>query len=90
MKIIGAIIALGFGLWLGRARRYDRPQSEVDTALERGGPRQYTKRVFTPLDLLRRKERSSERIGFHLKDPGAEDEKDSRPTVSLRGSRRLR
>ena len=90
MKIIGAILALAFGLWLGRAGRYDRPQSEVDRALGRGGPRKYTKRVFTPLDLLKNKKRRSERGGFNLKDPGAPPDDDDRPRVSLRGSRRLR
>jgi hypothetical protein len=92
LKILGGVVALLFGLWLGKAGRYSRPQEDVDRALGRGGPRHYTKRVFTPLDLLRKKARSSHRAGtFQLKDPGAPpDEDDDRPTVSLGRSRRLR
>lgn len=89
LKIVGAIAALLVGIWWGRAGTYDRPLEEVDLALGRGDPRNYTKRHFTPLDLLRNKSRSSERGGaFQLKDPDAEPEVDERPTVSLGRLRR--
>ena len=61
-KILIGIVAIGFGIFLGRPRRYERPLDEVDKALDESrGRRQWTKRHFTPLDLLRKKSRGSER-----------------------------
>ena len=89
LKILGGLAALAFGLWLGRPGRYERPQIEVDQALDRSGPRQYTKRVFTPLDLLKKTAKSSARSGFSLKDPDAKPDPEDR-TVSIRASRLFR
>ena len=90
LKILGAISALLLGLWWGRAGRYARSREEVDEALGRGNPRNYPKRHFTPLDLLRKTTRSSNRgLSFKLRDPGAKPEpEDGRPTVVLGRLRR--
>lgn len=91
LKILGGLVALGLGLWLGKAGSYQRPQAEVDQALGRGGPRHYTKRSFTPLDLLRKKTRASNRAGtFQLKDPDAPPAEADEPRVSLSRARRRR
>ncbi len=90
LKILGAIAALLVGIWWGRAGSYTRTIADVDEALDKGNPRNYTKRHFTPLDLLRKKSRASDRgASFKLKDPGAVPEPDDdRPRVSLGRLRR--
>lgn len=90
LKILGALAALFLGIWWGRAGRYTRSLKDVEEALGRGNPRNFTKRHFTPLDLLRKKTKATARGGaFKLKDPGAEPEPDdARPRVSLGRLRR--
>lgn len=85
LKILGGIAALLIGIWWGRAGEYRRSREDVEQALGRGNPRNYAKRHFTPLDLLRKKARASDRgASFKLKDPGAVPEpEDDRPKVSL-------
>jgi hypothetical protein len=91
LKILGGLLALAVGLWLGKPGRYERPQAEVDQALGRSGPRHYTKRSFTPLDLLRKKTRASNRAGtFQLEDPDAPPADLDEPRVSLSRARRQR
>ena len=62
LKILGGIVALVFGLWLGSAGAYRQRPEEIDRVMERGGGRRYrVKRRFVALDYLRPKQRQSER-----------------------------
>jgi hypothetical protein len=62
LKILGGILVLAYGLWLGMAGEYRQRPEDIDKAMERGGSRRYrVRRRFTPLDLLRSKRRGSER-----------------------------
>jgi len=89
--ILGGLLALFIGIWWGMAGFYAPDREEIDRKLTRTGPRQYTKRVFTPLDWLRTKVRTSNRGGgISLNHPGADDEPGKRPHVSLTRSRRRR
>lgn len=91
VKILLGVVAVAFGIWLGRPRRYERPLDEVEKALEEGrGRPQWTERHFTPLDLLRKESRGSERRRsergrFSVTDPGKRDESkdDGPPQVRL-------
>lgn len=93
LKILIGVAAVALGVFLGRPRRYDKTQNEVDRALEQGrGRRQWTQRHFTPLDLLRKDERGSERrrgdrSRFQTTIPGDEgsrkSEDDGPPQVKL-------
>ena len=88
LKIILGVVAVALGIWLGRPRRYERPLYEVEKALEEGrGRPQWTERHFTPLDLLRKEARGSERRRsergrFSVSDPGKRDD-DGPPQVRL-------
>lgn len=93
LKILGGVVAVALGIWLGRPRRYERPLREVEKALEEGrGRPQWTERHFTPLDLLRKEARGSERRRgergrFSVTDPSKpdSDKEDGPPQVRLRG-----
>ena len=62
LKILAGVVAIGVGVYLGRPRRYDRSQDEVERALQSNRTRrQWTKRHFTPLDMLRKSSRGSVR-----------------------------
>ena len=37
LKILGALLALGLGVWLGLPGRYSQPIEEIEEAMERGG-----------------------------------------------------
>ncbi|MGD2068042.1 MAG: hypothetical protein PVI57_05110 [Gemmatimonadota bacterium] len=63
LKILGGVMALLLGLWLGLPGRY---QKKSDQELERlldhgGGTRHRVKRHFTPLDWFRTEQRGSRR-----------------------------
>lgn len=60
LKILGGILALGLGLYLGGAGQYRADPEEIDKALSDGGVSRKAKRHFTPLGWLRNtQERSS-------------------------------
>lgn len=60
LKILGGILALGLGLYLGGAGRYRPDYDEIDKSLSEGGVSKKAKRHFTPLGWLRNtQERSS-------------------------------
>ena len=62
LKILGGIVALVFGLWLGSAGAYRHRPEEIDEVLERGGGRRHqVRRRFVAVDYLMRKRRVSER-----------------------------
>lgn len=60
--ILGGILALALGIWLGRPGRYTQTPDDVEKAMERGGARRNSvKRHFTPLDWLRKEPKGSDR-----------------------------
>lgn len=62
LKILGGLVALLLGIWLGLPGRYEQSASEIEKVMSRGGSRRNrVKRAFTPLDWFRRDERGSER-----------------------------
>lgn len=62
-KILGGVLALLLGVWLGAPGRYERKsEEELERLLEHGGgSRHKVKRHFTPLDWFRNEERGSRR-----------------------------
>jgi hypothetical protein len=50
LKILGALVALGFGIWLGSPGEYRRDLDEIDEAMDRERPRRSAKRHFTFLN----------------------------------------
>lgn len=79
LKILGGVLALLLGLWLGRPGRYQRKSDqELDRLLEHGGGSRYrVKRHFTPLDWFRTEQRGSRRrqgrSHFHTAAPDRKD-----------------
>jgi hypothetical protein len=60
--ILGGILALALGIWLGLPGRYTQTPDEIEKAMERGGARRNTvRRRFTPLDWLRKETKGSDR-----------------------------
>jgi len=60
LKILGGLLALGIGLYMGSAGRYRPDAEEIEKALSGGGRSKRAKRHFTPLGWLRKtQERSS-------------------------------
>ncbi|MEX0980138.1 MAG: hypothetical protein WDZ89_03530 [Gemmatimonadota bacterium] len=62
IKILGAVAALCFGLYLGMARDYTQPMEEIDELLGTENKRKSARKHFTFLNLLQKKaERGSKR-----------------------------
>ena len=62
LKILLGLAAVGLGIWLGLPGRYEQTQDEIGKAMDRGGAkRNQVKKVFTPLDWLRKDQRASVR-----------------------------
>ena len=60
LKILGAVLALAIGLYLGSAGRYRPDEEEIEKALGETGYSRRVKTHFTPLGWLRNtQERSS-------------------------------
>ena len=59
LKILGAIAALGFGVYLGMAGQYRPDPEELDQALGPGGVTRKVKRRFTLIGWLRMSEERS-------------------------------
>ena len=69
LKILGAIFALGVGLYLGMAGQYRSNPDELDKALGAGGRTRKVKRRFTLFGWMRMpEERSSHRRRRHSSD----------------------
>ncbi|MFH1764723.1 MAG: hypothetical protein ABIF09_11070 [Gemmatimonadota bacterium] len=62
LKILGGLLALGIGLYMGSAARYSPDSEEIEKALSEGGVSRKTKRHFTPLGWLRQNQERSSRI----------------------------
>lgn len=62
LKILLGVLAVGLGIWLGLPGRYEQTPDEIEKAMDRGGAkRNQVKKVFTPLDWLRKDQRASNR-----------------------------
>lgn len=76
LKILGALAAVGLGIWLGLPGRYEQSLDDIERNMVIGSERhRKVKRHFTPLAWLQRKlsPRSSaertRRRGFQLEHP---------------------
>ena len=75
LKILGAVAALGIGLWLGMPGRYEQTPEEIEQTMALGtGRRRKVKRHFTPLAWISRqisvrREGPQRRRGFTLESP---------------------
>ena len=75
LKIVGAIIALGLGIWFGLPGRFEQTTEEIERTMELGtGHRKKVKRHFTPLAWLSRqisvrRGGPARRGGFRMEDP---------------------
>ncbi len=74
LKIIGAVAALGLGLWLGLPGRYEPEHDEIEKTMTSGyGRTKRVKRHFTPMAWVKRNvdvgTRSKGGGGFKLEKP---------------------
>lgn len=63
LLILGCVLALALGIWLGMPGRYSQTPEEMEQLMERGGRlrSRTVQRHFTPLDWWRKDRRASER-----------------------------
>jgi hypothetical protein len=75
LKVVGAILALGVGIWLGMPGRYTQSADEIEQVMTSGGGRRRkVKRRFTPLAWVQRKasprgDHGRTRPGFRIESP---------------------
>lgn len=76
LKILGGVLALALGIWLGLPGRYQQRHEEIERTMELGiGRTRKVKRHFTPLAWIQRKisvsgrGRPQRRRGFSLERP---------------------
>lgn len=75
VKIVLALLALAYGIYLGLPGRYTQTAEEIEDVMERGGGRRRkVKRRFTPLAWVQRNvssrgSRERGRSGFRLESP---------------------
>ncbi|NNM03495.1 MAG: hypothetical protein HKO65_00210 [Gemmatimonadetes bacterium] len=62
LKILGGLLALGIGLYMGSAGRYRPDPDEIDKALTEGGYSRRAKTHFTPLGWLRNTQQRSSHV----------------------------
>ncbi|MEQ9398623.1 MAG: hypothetical protein RJQ04_05595 [Longimicrobiales bacterium] len=56
LKILGALVALAVGIWLGLPGRYEQPMEDIERTMESGfGRTRKVKRHFTPMAWVQRK-----------------------------------
>ena len=56
LMVLGAIVALGVGVWLGLPGRYTQTADDIEEVMASGGARRRKVRtVFTPLAWMQRK-----------------------------------
>lgn len=72
LKIMGGLVALAVGIWLGRPGR-PPSASEIDKVMDQPGRRRRrATRHFTPADWFKRQKRAPDRLSrhrFHLEAP---------------------
>ena len=55
LMVLGALAALGFGVWVGMPGRYTQTSEDIGQIMDSGrGKRRKTKRHFTPLAWMQR------------------------------------
>jgi len=75
LEIVGGLVALGLGIWLGLPGRYEQSVDEVESRMLEGrGRSRKAKRHFTPLawiqrQLSARSSPPSDRRGFRVRHP---------------------
>jgi hypothetical protein len=73
LKILGGLVALGIGIWLGRPGHYDRGASDIDELIDRQArDASPPDRHFTPLPVKQWKGTSQLRsrgASFRLRSP---------------------
>ncbi len=75
LKIVGAVLALAAGIWLGLPGRYSQTTDEIERTMDSGlGRTRKVKRHFTPFAWMQRKapvrsRRPQTRRGFRLESP---------------------
>jgi len=75
--VAGALVAFGYGIWLGLPGRYSQSADDIEQVMAAGGARRKrTKRVFTPIAWLQRRADARGSIdrrrggeGFKMKAP---------------------
>lgn len=69
LKILGGILALGFGIYLGRPGEFKQTPEEIEESLGVRRASRKVSRYFTPLDWIRAKERGSDRRRGETRQP---------------------
>ena len=75
LKILGAVLALAVGIWLGMPARYSQTTEDLERTMDSGlGRTRKVKRHFTPFAWMQRKapvrsRRPKMRRSFHLESP---------------------
>lgn len=55
MMALGALLALGLGVWLGMPGRYTQSVDDIEKVMDAGGARRRkTKKMFTPIAWMQR------------------------------------
>ena len=62
LKILGAVLALAIGLYMGSAGKYRPDEEEIEKALGKEGYSRRVKTHFTPLGWLRNTQERSSRM----------------------------
>jgi hypothetical protein len=71
LMVAGALIAFGYGIWLGLPGRFTQSAKDIEETMAAGGARRRkTKRVFTPIAWLQRKAGARDSIDRRRKGPG--------------------
>jgi len=71
LMVAGALIAFGYGIWLGLPGRYSQSVDDIEQKMAAGGARRRkTKRVFTPIAWLQRRAGARDSIDHRRKGPG--------------------
>ena len=69
LKILGGLLALGLGIYLGMPGEFRQTPEEIEESLGFHRASRKVKRIFTPLDWIRAKERGSDRRRSQPRQP---------------------